>query len=159
MGSGKSFWAERLSNILHIPAFHLDDEIEKKERRTIAQIFAEQGEDYFRIKESEVLKSFAGKKKFVLSTGGGTPCFHDNMKWMNDNGITIWIDEPVEIIEERLKKEKQHRPLIASIPDGELKKFLSEMLYKRNPFYAQAKYHVNADTITNESFLKIFRHE
>src|SRR5258706_8334488 len=104
MGSGKSFWAERLSNILHIPAFHLDDEIEKEERRTIAEIFAEQGENYFRIKESEVLKSFAGKENFILSTGGGTPCFHNNMKWMNDHGITAWIDEPVEIIEERLKK-------------------------------------------------------
>src|SRR6516164_2312332 len=114
MGSGKSFWARKLSATFGIPAFDLDTEIEKIENKTVAVIFAEKGEDYFRSKEKEVLKGFADKQYFLLATGGGAPCFYDNMAWMNENGITIWIDEPIKIIAERLQKQKSHRPLIAS---------------------------------------------
>ena len=140
---------------MRVSAFHLDDEIEKREQKTISGIFAEHGENYFRLKETEALKSFAGKENFILSTGGGTPCFHDNMEWMNNNGITIWIDESLDIIEERIKKEKVHRPLIASVPDQELREFLSEMLNKRRSFYSRAKYHVSGAGITETSFLQI----
>src|SRR3954463_10365891 len=94
MGSGKTFWAHKLSAILNIPAFDLDTEIEKAESKTIAEIFVEKGEAYFRKKENEILKNFSDNKNFILSTGGGTPCFHDNIDWMNVQGITIWIDEP-----------------------------------------------------------------
>ncbi len=159
MGSGKSFWADRLGKLLNVPAFHLDDEIERSEQKTIAQIFAEKGEEYFRNKETEVLKSFADKNNFILSVGGGTPCFNDNMDWMNANGSTIWIDEPLETIEKRLLTEKSHRPLIANIPDKNLHTFLSEMLNKRSPFYSQAKYHLKQNEIAEETFLKIFMHE
>jgi len=155
MGSGKSFWAKQLSKTLNIPAFDLDNEIEKTEQKTISEIFAEHGQDYFRIKETEVLKAFAGKENYILSTGGGTPCFHDNMEWMNETGITIWIDEPLDTIEERLKKEKLHRPLIAAIPDNELKKFLSDMLLKRSAFYARSKFHLSSDAINESNFLQI----
>src|SRR5438309_1491698 len=120
MGSGKSFWADKLSGSINIPAFHLDDEIEKEEGKTVGGIFTEKGEDHFRRKESAILKSFGAKNNFILSTGGGTPCFFDNIDWMNNNGITIWIDEPIDIIASRLQKEKSHRPLIASVKDEEL---------------------------------------
>ncbi|MBV9960621.1 MAG: shikimate kinase [Parafilimonas sp.] len=154
MGSGKSFWTDKLSSSLNIPAFHLDDEIEKAEGKAVAEIFTEKGEDYFRKRESEVLKNFAGKKNFILSTGGGAPCFFDNMEWMNANGITIWIDEPIEIIASRLQKEKSHRPLIANIQDEQLINFLSGMRDKRKPFYSKAKYHLN-DTISEKKFAEI----
>jgi shikimate kinase len=155
MGSGKSFWAEKLSAVLNISAFDLDKEIEKSESKTVAEIFAENGEDFFRKKENEVLKNFENKNNCILSTGGGTPCFYDNINWMNEQGITIWIDEPVEIIAERLQKEKAHRPLIASVHDDELKDFLANMRDKRKPFYTQAKFHVNGSDITEKDFLKI----
>ncbi len=155
MGSGKSYWADKLSSLLNIPAFHLDDEIEKAEQKTVAEIFSEKGEDHFRQKENEVLKSFSAKENFILSTGGGAPCFYDNMNWMNNNGITIWIDEPVEIIAERLQKEKSHRPLIATVEDNNLEYFLTQMREKRNSFYSKAKYYLTGNNITEKDFLKI----
>ena len=158
MGSGKSFWANKLSTLTNIPSFHLDDEIEKAEQKTIAAIFSESGEDYFRQKETEVLQSFSGKNNFILSVGGGTPCFNNNMDWMNENGTTIWIDEPIEIIEKRLLKEKSHRPLIANVPDENLNGFLSAMREKRSVFYAKAKYHLS-DNINEKKFLEIISHE
>ena len=155
MGSGKSFWAEKLSGLLKIPFFDLDTEIEKEENKTIAEVFQREGEDAFRIKEAAALRSFSNKETFILSTGGGTPCFHGNMQWMNGQGITIWIDESVEIIEKRLKKERLQRPLIASIPEAGLHDFLSQMLHTRSVFYAQANFRLTGNEIELNKFLKI----
>jgi shikimate kinase len=155
MGSGKSFWAQKLSAVLHIPAYDLDTEIEQTEGKTVAAIFAEQGEEYFRQKENEVLKSFGGKPDFLLATGGGTPCFFDNIEWMNENGITIWIDEPPSIIASRLKKGKSHRPLIADVEDNNLSEFFIRMRGAREPFYVKSKFHLSGSNITEKDFLKI----
>jgi shikimate kinase len=155
MGSGKSFWAQQLSAILHIPAFDLDTEIEKTEVKKVAAIFADDGENYFRQKENEVLKSFADKPNFILATGGGAPCFFDNMGWMNAHGTTVWIDEPVEIIAARLEKEKSHRPLIANVETEGLANFLTQMRDKRKSFYSKAKFHLSGNNITEKDFLKI----
>ena len=154
MGSGKSFWADKSSAILNIPSIHLDDAIEKSEQKTIAEIFAEKGEDYFRNKETEVLKSFSDKNSFILSVGGGTPCFNNNIDWMNENGITIWIDEPIEIIEKRLLKEKSHRPLIANIADENLHLFFLICFKKKCQFYAKAKHHLKQNEISETKFFK-----
>jgi shikimate kinase len=154
MGSGKSFWARKLSATFGIPAFDLDTEIEKIEGITVAAIFDEKGEDYFRSKEKEVLKSFADKQHFLLATGGGAPCFYDNMAWMNENGITIWIDEPIKIIAERLQKQKSHRPLIASVENDKLEDFLTQMREKRKPFYEKARYRLTGN-IAEKDFMKI----
>ncbi len=156
MGSGKNYWADYLSNHFNIPAFHLDDEIEKSEQKTIADIFKDSGEAYFRNKESEILKTFSNKQSFILSVGGGTPCFNNNMDWMNANGITIWLDESVQTIKQRLIKEKTHRPLIADVANEDLLSFLSEMRSKRSKFYIKAKHHLKGDAINETSFLKIF---
>lgn len=157
MGSGKSFWAQKLSALLYIPAFDLDTAIEKVEGKTVAAIFAGEGENYFRQKENEVLKNFEGKPDFILATGGGAPCFFDNMQWMNEKGITIWIDEPVETIAARLEKEKSHRPLIANVDTESLANFLAQMRDKRKPFYSNAKFHLTGNNITEKDFLKIIR--
>lgn len=155
MGSGKSFWAHKLSNVLKIPSFDLDREIEKAEGKTIPEIFAEKGEVYFRQKENEVLKTFGKKNDFILATGGGAPCFHDNVSWMNDNGTTIWIDEPLSVIAARIKKGKSHRPLIANIADDDLESFFYEMREMRKAFYSKAKYHLNSGNLNEKHFLEI----
>ena len=155
MGSGKSFWAYKLGAALKIPAFDLDKEIEKAEGKPIPEIFAEKGEAYFRQKENEILKTFAGKNNFILATGGGAPCFHDNISWMNENGTTIWVDEPLSTIASRLKKGKSHRPLIANVADEELENFFNEMREKRKPFYSKAQYHLNGGNLNEKHFLEI----
>ncbi len=155
MGSGKSYWAHKVGKALGIPAFDLDREVEKAEDKTIAEIFVEKGESYFRLKENEILKSFADIENFILATGGGAPCFHDNIEWMNANGITIWIDEPLAVIAARLQQEKAHRPLIANVDEEDLEDFFYQMREKRKPFYAKAKYHLNSGHLTEKHFIEI----
>jgi shikimate kinase len=112
MGSGKSYWAQRIAEKEIIDWMDLDQEIEKETSLSIKEIFAAYGEEYFREKERDALHNLSNYKNIIIATGGGTPCFHDNIQWMNEHGITIFIDEDVDTLVERLKKEKAHRPLI-----------------------------------------------
>lgn len=138
-------------------AYDLDYIIETAEEKTIAEIFEEEGEESFRKTEAKILRWFGEKKSFVLATGGGTPCFHDNIKWMNKHGITVWIDEPVSILAERLQKEKDHRPLISKLTNDELHIFLSKKLAERTAFYSQAQYHLTGDKISERTFAEIIK--
>jgi len=157
MGSGKTYWAEKLKKKLKIPAYDLDALIEMMEEKTIAEIFEEDGEEYFRKAESKMLRLFAEKKQFILSCGGGTACCNDNMKWMNKQGITLWLDEPAEVLSERLVKEKNHRPLIKNLDDAALKDFLTKKMEERKPFYNQATYRLSEKNLTESAFEKILK--
>ncbi len=157
MGTGKSFWTKKLSKKLKSGGYDLDFLIESHEEKTIAEIFAEEGEDYFRKTEAKILRWFGEKKIFVLAVGGGTPCFYENMDWMNSHGITIWIDEPIETLVERLTPEKDHRPLIKDLSDEELGSFLTKKLAERVVFYQRAKYHLQGNAISDAGFAKIIK--
>lgn len=157
MGSGKTFWAEKLKEKLKLPAYDLDALIEMMEEKTIAEIFEEDGEEYFRRAEAKMLRLFAEKKQFILSCGGGTACYHDNMIWMNKNGITIWLDEPAEVLSARLSKEKKHRPLIKNLDDDALKEFLTKKLEERIPFYSQSIYRLNEHNLSEKAFIQILK--
>ncbi|MEY4381526.1 MAG: hypothetical protein RJA92_906 [Bacteroidota bacterium] len=154
MGSGKSYWTKQLAKKYKTGGYDLDYLIEVREEKTIAEIFAEDGEEYFRKTESTVLKWFDQKKTYVLATGGGAPCFFDNMAWMNKQGITIWLDEPLPVIAARLAPEKEHRPLIAKLSDSELVSFLEKQRATRLSFYSAAQIHLKDDLITADSFKK-----
>ena len=157
MGSGKSYWTKLLSKKLKTGGYDLDFLIESNEERTIAEIFAEDGDDYFRKQEAKILRWFKEKKSFVLGTGGGTPCYHENMDWMNKNGITIFIDPPIDELVQRLIPEKSHRPLIQNIPDADLASFLTNKRQERIDFYLQAKVHVTGADLQEKNFLKIIK--
>ncbi len=157
MGSGKSYWTKSLSKKLKTGGYDLDFLIESQEEKTIAEIFAEDGEAYFRKAEAKILRWFREKKAFVLATGGGTPCFEGNMDWMNSQGITIWIDEPVEALVERLKPEKAHRPLIEKLSDEELQEYLANKLEERFPFYMRATHRLQEKEINESGFAKIIK--
>jgi shikimate kinase len=157
MGSGKTYWAEKLKKKLKIPAYDLDALIEMMEEKTVAEIFEEDGEEYFRKAEAKMLRLFAEKKQFILSCGGGTPCYNENMKWMNKQGTTIWLDEPVQTLSERLLKEKNHRPLIKNLDNSALKDFLTGKLKEREPFYSQATIRLNETNLTESVFEKIVK--
>lgn len=155
MGAGKTYWAEKLKKKLKIPAYDLDTLVEMMEEKTITEMFEEDGEEYFRKAEAKMLRLFKEKKNFILSCGGGTPCFNDNMQWMNKNGITVWIDEPVEILAQRLTTEKDKRPLIKNLSDGDLVKFLNGKLTERKPFYSLAAHHLTGIDLNETAFSKI----
>jgi shikimate kinase len=133
--------------------YDLDKLIEMNEEKTIAEIFNEDGEDYFRKAEAKILRWFKEKKKFIIATGGGAPCFHENMQWMKKEGIVIWLDEPIEVLVKRLSPEKQQRPLIASLSDSEIARFIKDKLVERHSFYVQSNYRLTSDQI-NEAGLK-----
>ena len=157
MGTGKTYWAKQLSRKLKAGGYDLDFLIESHEEKTIAEIFSEEGEAYFRRSESRILRWFGEKKAFVLATGGGTPCHEKNMEWMNSQGITIWIDEAVDVLVERLKPEKAHRPLIKELSDEQLKEFLTAKLVERYPFYYRSTHHLQGDAISDAGFAKLLK--
>lgn len=155
MGSGKTHEGKLLAENLGLPFIDLDTWIEEKEGQTIASIFNTKGEGYFRLQESQAIKDVyhflidqkdkdqvSFRFKGIVSTGGGAPCFFDNMEWMNQHGVTIWLDLPVEILMDRLKKEKAKRPLLADKTDEELKAFITVKLNERNVFYSRADLHI-----------------
>ncbi|NCW12249.1 MAG: shikimate kinase [Chitinophagia bacterium] len=153
MGAGKSYWSQKMAKWIKSGGYDLDYLIEMNEEKTITELFQEDGEEYFRKVETKLLKWFKEKKKYVLATGGGTPCFNDNMEWMKKEGVVIWLDESMEVLVERLSAEKAHRPLIASYDNEKLAAFLQNKLVERFAFYQQAHYRVTSDQI-NETYLK-----
>lgn len=151
MGSGKSYWARHLAENLQLPLIDIDEEIEKKAGVSIAEIFSQKGEMYFRNMEQEMLKELVQKDSLLLSCGGGLPCFNDNMALMNQHGLTIWLDPPVEVMAERLKRKKYKRPLLKDLSDGQLTEFVTNKLAERTVFYNQAKLIINPLDYTIES--------
>jgi shikimate kinase len=160
MGSGKSYWTKKIAKWIKSAGYDLDHLIEMNEEKTISEIFAEDGEEQFRKMEAKILRWFKEKKKYVLATGGGTPCFQDNMAWMKKEGIVIWLDESVEVIVKRLMDEKAHRPLIANLNEEELTKFIQGKLIERHSFYSQANYRLSSDQITDAKLKQLIsQHE
>jgi len=157
MGCGKSYWMNKLSGKLKLPKYDLDQLIEGVEDRPIKQIFKESGEEHFRKMESIVLKWFADKDAFILATGGGTPCYYNNIDWMNEQGTTIFLDEPIEILMERLLPEKSHRPLIAKLNEKKLRKYLEEKIEERKHFYSKAKHLLAGDAINEQNLLSLIK--
>jgi shikimate kinase len=155
MGSGKSYWAKKIAKWNKCVGYDLDDIIEMNEEKTIPEIFSEDGEDAFRKTEAKIIRWFKEKKKFVIATGGGTPCFHDNMNWMKKEGVVIWLDESIEVLVSRLIANKTKRPLIANLSDDQISKFVQEKLVERNPIYQQAHYRLTSDEIKEANLKKL----
>jgi shikimate kinase len=157
MGAGKSHWLKQLAKWNKSVGYDLDALIEMNEEKTIAEIFSEDGEAYFRKAEAKILRWFKEKKKYVVATGGGTACFQENMDFMKKEGVVIWLDESVEILVKRLSIAKAHRPLIADLSDQELAAFLEQKLVERHPFYKQAHYRLTSDQISEAGLKKLIQ--
>jgi shikimate kinase len=157
MGSGKSYWTGKIAKWIKSGAYDLDTLIELNEEKTISEIFADHGETYFRNVEAQILKWFKEKKKYVLATGGGTPCNQANMDWMKKEGVVIWLDESIEVLVKRLENEKEQRPLIASLNNQELAGFLQNKILERTPFYQQAHYRLSSEQISEAVLKKLIQ--
>jgi shikimate kinase len=147
MGSGKTTVGRQLAKELGLSFLDLDDYIEKREEAIISTIFSEKGEIYFRKKESAYLKEILLKEDgFVLSIGGGTPCYANNMSVISEaTNKVVYLKLTIDSLVARLKKEKSERPLIKNIPDKELTEFIGKHLFERSFYYSQATFSFNCD--------------
>lgn len=146
MGSGKSHISKILSEKLNFRLIDLDKEISKRNKLTIPEIFEKKGEIYFRKLEREALEEIlATEENVVLSLGGGTPAYYNNMEIINSNSKSIFLKASVGTLSERLSKQKEKRPLIANISDEDLSEFIAKHLFERNFFYGKAQFNITTD--------------
>ena len=139
MGSGKTYWGKKWALQYGLDFFDLDAVIENEQQKKIAAIFDKAGEDHFRQIETAALHSFFEKDNCIIACGGGTACFNDNMRWMNEQGTTVYLQATPRYIYDRIAEEKQHRPLVSKLNQAELFFFIEQKLKEREPFYRQAK--------------------
>jgi shikimate kinase len=155
-GSGKTSLGRMLAKALHVPFVDLDAEIERQDGRPVKGIFKEEGENRFREMEAAVLEKFCNAPTdFVMATGGGAPCYFNNMDAINRAGVSVFLDVPVRVIVERMMRSHlEDRPLLAAAgPDG-LKEQIEFLRSHRLAYYQRASVTVAGDTITAEQVLK-----
>ncbi|NOR74439.1 MAG: shikimate kinase, partial [Draconibacterium sp.] len=145
----------KFSKYLGVQFVDMDHYIEERNYKTIPQIFAKEGEAEFRKKERKALVELSEFTDIVIATGGGAPCFFDNIDLMNNSGVTIYLNIDPKVLAFRLMKSKTERPLIKGKSKEELIEFIDESLQKRHDFYSQAKYHITYPDIEMEELEKI----
>lgn len=139
MGSGKTHWGKQVAQRLCLPFYDLDEVITNEEQKTIPDIFAGEGEEYFRSREKEILEKLVDENtNMVLSCGGGTPCFFNNIDFMKKYGTVVWLNTQVDVLMQRLMKEREQRPLLKDISDADLRHYIIRKLNERRMYYEQA---------------------
>lgn len=150
MGAGKTTVGKELSKQLGLSFIDLDHYIEGRYHKTVGQLFAERGEEAFRDVERRMLREVAMFEDVLVSTGGGAPCFFDNMEFMNEAGITVYLKVSVEELANRLEVCKTTRPVLKNRSGEALKAFIAESLEKREPFYTKASIVFGAEEMMTE---------
>jgi len=143
MGAGKTTITKLLANKLHLPFYDTDKEIEKNQKRSVSEIFKKDGELHFRMLETELLQNI--NQNSILACGGGLPKHNNNMGLINSKGISIYLKASNNCLFNRLKNEKQSRPLIENKTDEELEVFIQNELQNRSPFYNLANHTILVD--------------
>ena len=147
MGAGKTTIGKALARLLSRPFYDLDQYIESRQRKTVADIFAESGEAGFRKVERNMLHEVAEFEEVIISCGGGTPCFSDNMEYLNQQGETVYLKATPQVLREHLLMGKTVRPLIQGKSPDELLQYIEESLKARQPFYEQALHTIDINVI------------
>ncbi len=145
MGSGKTTTGKKLADRLEYGFVDLDDMIENKYRISIPYIFDKYDENAFRKLEKETLSETFGADNIVVATGGGTPCFFNNMEKINSNGVSVYLSMESNSLMKRLLRAKRKRPLLSGKNPDELLTFIKTQLEWREPFYLKAKIIINGD--------------
>ncbi|MGC5746708.1 shikimate kinase [Chryseobacterium sp. NFX27] len=155
MGCGKSHISKILSDKINFKLIDLDKEISRRNKLTIPEIFEKRGEIQFRKLEREALEEIlASEENLVLSLGGGTPVYYNNMELINQSSKSIFLRASVSTLYERLSKQKEKRPLIANISDEDLPEFIAKHLFERNAFYSKAQFSINTDSRDPEDIVR-----
>ncbi|OOQ58878.1 shikimate kinase [Mucilaginibacter pedocola] len=155
MGCGKTSWGKKLAAGLGYDFIDLDHALEAQVGMTIAEYFASHGEDAFRKLESQVLKETEYPENVIVSTGGGLPCFFDNMDWMNAHGETLYIQLSPKGLASRLENAKTPRPVLQGKKGDELVAFIEHKLAEREGFYLKATHYVDGIDMSVEKLVEI----
>ena len=155
MGAGKTTVGKALARETGLQFYDLDWYIEGRMRKTVPQLFAERGEDGFRRVESTMLHEAAEFEDVVLSCGGGTPCFFDNMDYMNAQGDTVYLKASPEVLCAHLRMGKTRRPLLEGKTPEELLGFVTEQLARREQYYLKAKHVLDVNLLDNYEKIKV----
>ncbi|MDE6576805.1 MAG: shikimate kinase [Muribaculaceae bacterium] len=147
MGSGKTTFGKALAANTGMRFIDLDFYIEQRHHATVRDIFAKHGEAGFREIEREMLHEVANFEDVIISCGGGTPCFFDNMDYMNEMGTTLWLQASHDTLFSRLIRKREKRPLLAGHTDEEIKEIISTQLSSRAPFYSKAIHTWQSDSL------------
>ena len=155
MGAGKSTLGKMVARHLNWTFIDLDDEIEGEEGKAISALFADSGEAHFRTLERNILEKVVSTldSPTLLSCGGGTPCYSDNMEWMKAKGLTIYLKTPTPIIIGRLRRMRASRPMLSKYSDEELPAFIHSLLAQREPYYSRAHIVLDNPKIDKQSIL------
>ena len=152
MGCGKTYWGKRISEKTGIPFLDLDQEIEVKANDSVSNLFEQLGEAEFRILEKSALHACEGMGTAIIATGGGAPCYFDNMEWMNAKGRSIYLETPVGILAQRLRQEQHLRPLLKGVQANLLERRIAALIEHRAPFYLRAHEVLHQSGADNEAF-------
>ena len=149
MGSGKSHVSKNLSKKLNFPLIDLDQKISEENLLSIPEIFQTKGEIFFRKEEKRVLENILNEEKdIILSLGGGTPVYYNNMDLINEKSKSIFLRASVKTLTDRVLLQKNTRPLIAKLNDDDVPEFIAKHLFERNPFYSKSHFTVDTDSKT-----------
>lgn len=159
MGCGKTTIGRTLASALKLTFIDLDTFLEERYFRTIPQIFAEEGEDGFRLKERKVLEEVSAFDDVIVATGGGAPCFFDNMELMNNSGFCVFLDVDIDSLVSRLIHARTERPLIKGKSPKELLEFIEGLMEKRRPFYEKARYILKGAEIFPDQLIRLVKSE
>ena len=159
MGAGKTTAARRLAHRLGWEVADTDALFEEKYKISVNDFFNKYDEPLYRKLESEVLKATEGLENVVVSTGGGTACYFDNMEWMNQHGLTVFLRISPKAVIDRLLHAKRKRPLAEGKTESELTEFVNRHYTERLPFYEQAKITVKAEDLDLENLIKQIENE
>ncbi len=149
MGVGKTTIGRALAKSLNLKFYDLDWYIESRRHKTVKQLFDEKGEEGFREIERNMLHEVAEFEDVVVSCGGGTPCFFDNMDYMNRQGETLYLKATPEVLYQHLKMGRNVRPLLLNKTQEELMTFITEQLSQREPFYSKARHTIDVSLLNN----------
>jgi len=155
MGAGKTTVGKALSKEMGIPFYDLDWYIESRMRKTVSQLFAERGEEGFRKIEHNMLHEVAEFENVILSCGGGTPCFFDNIDYMNQQGDVVYLKASPEVLYKHLLMGKTDRPLLKGKTPEELIAYIREQLAYREQFYSKARNIIDVSLMDNYDKIKI----